>query len=120
MQEETAKRTQPLWPRCLIKAKLGDQLVQTEAVGGVWLSSSVLLVWGILLWWVRCPWSFLAFYCASMPLQLEKRDVLVFEIRTKRKESFVNEINLKSRMYSLGVKGKSSHHSFIYFHCLKF
>lgn len=76
---------------------------------------------GIPLWRVRFTWSFLAFYCASEPLQLGKKELsLLFKIRTERKEFFVNEINFKSRMCSVGVQNKRSHHSFIYFHFLRF
>lgn len=57
-------------------------MVQAGAVGGSWFLGFVLLVWG-LLWRVRFPWSFLAFYCASMPLQLEN-DVFTFKIRTRK------------------------------------
>lgn len=86
---------------------------EAEAVGDIWvLFDCVGLV--ILEWRVRFPCSFLAFYCAS-GLAVGKRDVFAFKIRTKRKESFVNEISVKS----LGVKSKSCHHSFIYFHFLK-
>lgn len=48
-----------------------------------------------------------------------KRDVFVYTRTKERKEGFVNEISVKSRMCSLGVKSKSHHHSFIYFHFLK-
>lgn len=61
----------------------------------------------------------LVFFCLLLcfnAFAAGKRDVFAFKIRTKRKESFVNEMNLKSKMCSLGVKSKSSHHSFIYFH----
>lgn len=88
-----------------------EPVLQAEAVGGIWF-----------LW---C-WFGVSFVEGLIPLVLSclllcfnafaagKRDVFTFKIRTKRKESFVNEI--KSRMCSLGVKSKSRHHSFIYFH----
>lgn len=61
---------------------------------------------GVLSWPAKFPWSSLAFYYASMPLQQGgKRDVFTLKT-TKRKRNFVNEINFKSRMCSLGVKSK--------------
>lgn len=60
---------------------------------------------GILSWPAKFPWSSLAFYYASCLCSGGKRDV--FTLKTaKRKRNFVNEINFKSRMCSLGVKSK--------------
>lgn len=48
-----------------------------------------------------------------------EKEIFVYTRTKERKEGFVNEISVKSRMCSLGVKSKSHHHSFIYFHFLK-
>lgn len=65
---------------------------------------------GILLWRVQFPWFSCLLLCFNA-FGAGKKDVFAFKVRTKRKESFVNEINVKSRMCSLGVKSKSRHHS---------
>lgn len=57
---------------------------------------------GALSWRAKLPGSFLAPDRASMPLPPET-DVFAFKIRTKEKESFVNEMNLKSKTCSLVV-----------------
>lgn len=102
-QEKAAALRKPLprAPPCG-PARCGQKLAgRSRWPGAVFLFCGL----GILSWPAKFPWSSLAFYYASCLCSGEKRDV--FTLKTaKRKRNFVNEINFKSRMCSLGVKSK--------------
>lgn len=77
----------------------GRQLTQAKALAGVWVFYFV--VWGIILWTAKFPWSLLAFHCASVSLQSAKEVSLFLELRERKlKESFVYTISVKPKMYS--------------------
>lgn len=62
----------------------------------------VWLVWGFFCGGLNSLGLFLPFIVLQCHCSLKKK-VFAVKVRTKRKESFVNEINLKSKMCSLVV-----------------